>query len=80
MVMGGMSYREVARRTSCANSTIMRLVTRHNVTGSVNGRVPPGHQRVTSAREDRHIVLSKLSHKQLWSYMDTTSNASVDKR
>ena len=35
MVMGGMSYREVDRRLSCANSTIMRLVERHNVTGSV---------------------------------------------
>lgn len=60
MIMGGMSYHEVARRMNRAPSTIMRLVERHNVTGPVKDRERPGRQRVTSAREDRHIVLLHL--------------------
>ena len=38
----------------------MRLVERHNVNGSVKDRERPARQRVTSAREDRHIELSHL--------------------
>ena len=60
MVTDGMSYRDEARRMNCAHSTIVRLVERHAVTGSVKDRVRPGRQRVTSVREDRQIVLSHM--------------------
>lgn len=60
MITGGMSYHEVAHRMNSAPSTIMRLVERHIVTGPVKDRERPGRQRVTSAREDCHIVLLHL--------------------
>ena len=60
MITGGMSYREVARRMNCSHQTISRLVERHTVTGSVDDRPRLGRQRVTSARDDRQIVLSHL--------------------
>ena len=50
MVMAGMPYRDVAHRMNCAHSTIVQLVERHTVTGSVNDRVRPGRQRVTSEK------------------------------
>ena len=60
MITGGMSYREVVSRMNCAPSTSIRLVERHNVTGSVKDLERPGRQRLMSAREDRHTVLSHL--------------------
>ena len=64
MFAEGLQCREIARRTmKCARSTILCLVQRHNEIGFVNDRPRPGRQRVTTAAEDRHIVLRHLRNR-----------------
>lgn len=60
MVRAGTSFREVARHMGCTHQTIMKLIQKFNVTGSVSDRPRPGRERVTSRRTDRHIVLLHL--------------------
>ena len=60
MVIAGMSYHDLARPMNCEHSSIVRLVERYTVTGSVKDRVRHARQRVTTVREDRQIVPSHL--------------------
>ena len=76
MFAGGLPCREIARRMNCAHSTILRLVQRHNETGSVNERHRSGRQRVTTAAEDRHIVLRHLRN----GFRTETETAREDRR
>jgi len=52
---GGTTQTEVARRFNVADSTITRLVTRVNATGTTADRPCPGQPRVTSVRQDNYI-------------------------
>ena len=62
---GGMGVREVARRLGVAHSTISRLQTRYQQTGSVKDRPRRGRDRITSAQEDRYIVLTSRRNRFL---------------
>ena len=48
MVEGGLSFREIARRTGCSHQTIMKLVERNKMTGSVS-------DNALNASELRHV-------------------------
>ena len=63
MIDGGLSYREIARHLWCSHQTIMKLVQRHEQTGSVSDRPRPGREKVTSRRIDRDIILAHLRNR-----------------
>ena len=58
MMAAGMPGNEVARQLNIAESTVSRLKTRHQLTGSVKDRPRVGRPRKTSRREDNFIVTS----------------------
>lgn len=65
MLQNGASTREIARRLHCAHTTISRLHQRFLQTGSTRDRPRPGQQRVTTARQDRHIVRTHVRDRTL---------------
>lgn len=65
MVQAGMSLRAIARMTNCHHSTIVRLNERYRTTGSARDNLRSGQPRVTTAVQDRHIVLSHLRNRFL---------------
>lgn len=60
LLEGGVSIRQVAQRMGCTAPTIANLRRRYQETDTVNDRPRPGRQRVTSAADDRQIVLQHL--------------------
>lgn len=60
MLSAGLSCRHVANHLGCNVSTISRLQTRENATGSVADRPRSGRPRVTTEAQDRHIRLSHV--------------------
>ncbi len=60
ILQGGLSYREVARRLGCSHQTISALVDRDTLHNSADDRPRSGRPRVTTARQDRQMVLSHL--------------------
>ena len=60
LLEAGTSQTAVARRLHVNQSTISRLVSRHQQTGSVADRPRPGQLPVTTARQDRQIRLAHL--------------------
>ena len=73
MLECGQTQDNVARRFNMARSTITRLVHRVNVTGSLSDRPRPGALRVTSVRQDTHILLHHLGDR----YVTAESTASL---
>ena len=59
LVQGGVTYSEIAHRMGCSHTT-RRLIVRHRGTSSVVDRPRPGHERVTTPSQDRHIGLRLL--------------------
>jgi len=55
LLAGGATQTEVAGRFNVADSTITRLVTRVNATGTTADRPRPGQSRVTRVRQDNYI-------------------------
>jgi len=65
MLMQGQSQRDVARYFRVHESTIGRLKTRFNGTGSVADQARTGRPRVTTPRQDRAIRLAHLRNRHL---------------
>lgn len=63
MLENGALRRQVAARFGVHVSTIDRLVNRFRVTGSSKDRPRPGQRRVTTANQDRYIVLRHLRNR-----------------
>ena len=57
MLNAGMSATVVSRHFGCTRKTIERLRRRLRVTGNVADRLLSGRPRVTTAADDRYIVL-----------------------
>jgi len=64
MLMANISQVAVARTLGCRRATINDLWQRYQQTGSTGDRQRPGHPRVTTAAEDRHIRLMHLRNRQ----------------
>ena len=60
MLHCGMSYRQVARHFGCTHRTVSLLHDRNITQNSADDRPRSGRPRVTTARQDRNIVLSHL--------------------
>lgn len=60
MLMAGTPYAQVARRFGVHRSTIQRLQTRLQQTGSTHDRPRSGQPRVTTPAQDRHIRVMHL--------------------
>ena len=60
-----MSATVVSRHFVCTRKTIERLRRRFRVTGNVADRPRSGRPRVTTAADDRYIVLQHLRNKRL---------------
>lgn len=58
MSHAGLSIHQISAQTGYCRSTVSRLLKRHNDTGSYSRRPGSGSTRVTTAREDRHLVNS----------------------
>ena len=65
MLNAGMSATVVSRHFSCTRKTIERLRRRFRVTGNVADRPRSGRPRVTTAADDRYIVLQHLRNRRL---------------
>ena len=65
MLNAGMSGTVVSRHLGCARMTIERLRRRFCVTGNVADRPRSGKPRVTTAADDRYIVLQHLRNRRL---------------
>ena len=61
----GQTQREVATRFNVSQSAIGRLWQRFQATGSVEYARRPGRPRVTTVRQDRHMVNSALRNRLL---------------
>ena len=61
----GMSATVVSRHCSCTRKTIERLRRRFRVTGNVADRPRSGGPRVTTAADDRCIILQHLRNRRL---------------
>ena len=55
MLQGGLKQTDVARRLGVHRTTIARLWSRLNTTGSTDDRPRPGQRRATTPRQDRYI-------------------------
>ena len=70
IVNAGMSATVVSRHFGCTRKTIERLRRRFRVTGNVADRPRSGRPCVTTAAEDRYIVLQHLrnssNRKTVW--------------
>ena len=64
MLNAGMSATVVSRHFGCTRKTIERLRRRFCVTGNVADRPRSGRPRVTTAANDRYIVLQHLGNRQ----------------
>ena len=60
MLQGGLKQTDVARRLGVHRTTIARLLSRFNTTGSTGDRPRPGQRRATTPRQDRYIRLLHL--------------------
>lgn len=65
MLNAGTSVVEVSRLFGCTRKTIERLRRRFRVTGNVRDRPRSGRPRVTSAADDRYIVIQHLRNRRL---------------
>ena len=65
MLNAGMSATVVSRHFSCTRKTIERLQRRHRVTLNVVDRPRSGRPRVTTAADDRCIILQHLRNRRL---------------
>ena len=65
MLNAGMSTTVVSRHFGCTRNTIERLRKRFRVTGHVADRPRSGRPRVTTAGDDRYIVLQHLRNRRL---------------
>ena len=65
MLNAGMSATVVSRHFGCIRKTIERLRRRFSVTGNVADRPRSGRPRVTTAADDRYIVLQHLHNRRL---------------
>ena len=65
MLNAGMSATGVSRHFGCTRKTIERLRRRFRVTGNVADRPRSGRPRVTTAIDDRYIVLQHLHNRHL---------------
>ena len=64
MLNPGMSAIVVSRHFDCTRNTIERLRRRFRVTGNVADRPRSGRSRVTTAADDRYIVLQHLRNRR----------------
>ena len=65
MLNAGMSATVVAQHFVCTRKTIERLQRRFRVTGNVADRPRSGRPRVTTAADDRYIVLQHVRNRRL---------------
>ena len=65
MLYAGMSATVVSQHFGCTRKTIERLRRRLRVTGNVADRSRSGRPRVTTAADDRYIVLQHLRNRRL---------------
>ena len=65
MLKTGMSATVVSRHFVCTRKTIERLRKLFRVTGNVADRPLSGRPRVTTAADDRYIVLQLIRNKRL---------------
>ena len=65
MLNAGTSATVVSRHFGCTRKTIVRLRRRFRVTGNVADRPGSGRPRVTTAADDRYIVLQHLRNRRL---------------
>ena len=65
MLNAGMSATVVSRHFGCTRKTIEHLGRRFRVTGKVADRPRSGRPHVTTAADDRYIVLQHLCNKLL---------------
>ena len=65
MLNAGMSATVVSRHSGCTRKTIERLRRRFRVTGNVADRPRRARSRVTTAADDRYIVLQHLRNRRL---------------
>ena len=65
MLNAGMSATVVSRHSGCTRKTIERLRRRFRVTGNVADRPRRGRSGVTTAADDRYIVLQHLPNRRL---------------
>ena len=65
MLNAGMSATVVSRHFGCTRKTIKRLRRRFRVTGNVADRPRNGRPHVTTAADDRDIVLQHLRNRRL---------------
>ena len=65
MLNAGMSATVVSRHFGCTRKTIEHLRRRFRVTGNVADRPRSGRPRVTTAADDRYIVLQHLRNRRL---------------
>ena len=61
----GMSATIVSRHFGCTRKTIEPIRRRFHVTGNVADRPRSGRPRVTTASDDRYIVLQQLRNRRL---------------
>ena len=59
-ILRGMSVNEVAHHFNCHRATIQKLKSRVQMTGTVRDLPRSGRPRVTSAADDRRIVITHL--------------------
>jgi len=80
VLLPGATLTGVARRFNVADSTITRLVTRVNATGTTADRPCPcpGQPRVTSVRQDNYIRQRHLRNRLAMA--QSTANAMVSNR
>ena len=65
MLNAGKSPTVVSRHFGCTQKTIERLQRRFHVTGNLADRPRSGRPRVTTATDDRYIVLQHLRNRRL---------------
>ena len=65
MINAGISVTVVSRFFGCTRKSIEHLRRRFRVTGNVGDRPRSGMPRVTTAADDRYIVLQHLRNKRL---------------
>jgi len=65
MVQVGMTHQAVADQFNVSRITISRLMFRLRQTGRTNDRPGNGKQRVTSQRQDVHLLLIHLQNRMI---------------
>ena len=67
MLQAGLSARRVSRMFNCSHPTIIKLRDRFHASGTTSDRPRPGRPRVTTANEDRQLILWHLRDRFLTS-------------